>query len=67
MKMKESEKIDRYLAFARVLEKLWLMKMIVVPVVNGALGTVSKRYGKETWVIGDQKKNRDEHNRRVPV
>ena len=42
MKIKESEKIDKYLDFARELKKLWNMKMMVVPIVVGALETVSK-------------------------
>ena len=42
VKLKESEKKDKYLDFARVLKILWNMKMTVIPVVNSSLGTVTK-------------------------
>ena len=38
--LKESEKKDKYLA--RELKKLWNMKVTIVPIVIGALGTVTK-------------------------
>ena len=41
-KIKESKKINKYMDFARKLKKLWNMKMMVIPVVVGALGMVSK-------------------------
>ena len=41
--LKESEKKDKYLNLARELKKkLWNMKVTIVPVVIGALGTVTK-------------------------
>ena len=42
VKLKENEKIDKYLDLARELKKLWNMK--VKPIVVGALGTVPKRF-----------------------
>ena len=33
---------DKYSGFSRELRKLWNMKVTVVPVVNGALGTITK-------------------------
>ena len=42
IKLKESEKKDKYLDFARVMIKLWNMKVMVIPLVVGALGTVNK-------------------------
>ena len=42
MKMKVSEKIDEYLDLARKLKKLWNMKVIVISITVGALGTVPK-------------------------
>ena len=39
VKSKESEKKDNYLA--RELNKLWKMKVMIVPVVIGAFGTVT--------------------------
>ena len=40
--LKESEKKDKYLDLARELKKLWNMKVKFVPIVIGALGTVTK-------------------------
>ena len=41
--LKESEKRDKYLNFARELKKkLWKMKETVIPIVIGALGTDTK-------------------------
>ena len=40
--LKESEKNDKYLDLARELKKLWNMKVTIVPIVIGALGTVTK-------------------------
>ena len=41
VKLKESEKNDKYLNLARELEKLWNMKVTFIPTVIGALGTVT--------------------------
>ena len=38
----ESEKKDKYLDLARELKKLWNMKVTIVPIVIGALGTITK-------------------------
>ena len=40
--LKESEKKDKYLDLARDLKKLWNMKVTIVPIVIGALGTITK-------------------------
>ena len=40
--LKESKKKDKYLDLARELKKLWNMKVTIVPIVIGALGTVTK-------------------------
>ena len=42
MKINESEKIDKGLGLARDLKKLWNIKVILIPTVIGALGTVTK-------------------------
>ena len=42
MKRKENEKIDKYSDLTRELKNLWNMKVMVRPIVVGALGTVSK-------------------------
>ena len=40
--LKESEKKDKYLDLARELKKLWNMKVTIVPIVIGALGTITE-------------------------
>ena len=40
IKLKESEKKDKYLDPARELKKLWNMKVTIIPIVIGAIGTV---------------------------
>ena len=40
--LKESEKKDKYLDLAKELKKLWNMKVTIVPIVIGALGTITK-------------------------
>ena len=40
--LKESKKKDKYLDLARELKKVWNMKLTIVPIVIGALGTITK-------------------------
>ena len=40
--LKESEKKDMYLDLARELKKLWNMKVTIMPIVIGTLGTITK-------------------------
>ena len=40
--LKECEKKDKYLDLVRELKKLWNMKVTIVPIVIGALGTITK-------------------------
>ena len=40
--LKECEKKDKYLDLARELKKLWNMKVTIVPILIGALGTITK-------------------------
>ena len=42
VKLKESKKKDKYLDLARELKTLWDNKVIVIPIVSGVLGTVTK-------------------------
>ena len=42
VKLKESEKRYKYLDLARELKILWNMKVTVIPIVIGALDTVTK-------------------------
>ena len=43
VKLKECKKKDKYLDLLRELKKLWNMKITIIPIVIGALGTVTKR------------------------
>ena len=42
VKLKEGEKRGKYLDLVTELKKLWDMKVTVIPIVVGALGTVTK-------------------------
>ena len=53
-KLKECETKDKYLDLARDLKKLWNMKVTIIPIVFGAVVTVTKRLFKrledlEVW------------------
>ena len=52
--LKESEKKDKYFDFAWELKKLWNMKITILPIVIGALGTITKRLlkGLEDLEVG---------------
>ena len=54
--LKESEKKDKYLNLARELKKLWNMKVTIVPIVIGVLGTITKGLlkGLEDLEVGGQ-------------
>ena len=54
--LEESEKKDKYLDLARELKKLWNMKVTILPIVIGALGTVTKGFlkGLEDWEVGER-------------
>ena len=49
---KEKEKIEKYQDLRRKMAKLWSIKMSVVPIVVGALGTVTNNLGKHQKTIG---------------
>ena len=42
IKRRECEKKDKYLELARELKKLWDMKVTIISIVTGALGTLTK-------------------------
>ena len=54
--LKECEKKDKYLDLARELKKLWNMKVTIVPIVIGALGTITKELlkGLEDLEVGER-------------
>ena len=47
IKLKESEKKDKYFDLARELKKPWNMKVTIIPIFIGAFGTVTKWLLKE--------------------
>ncbi len=49
---KESEKIEKYQDLARELKKLWNMKVVIIPVIIGTLGTTPKNIRKRMDEIG---------------
>ena len=55
-RLKECEKRDKYLGLAREWKKLWNMKVIIISIVIGAFGTVTKGLlkGLEDLEVGDQ-------------
>ena len=59
MKIIENEKRDKYLDIPRVLKKLWNMKVTVMPIFIGALGTNLKRLGKGAKRLRNQKTSGD--------
>ena len=44
---KETKKIEKYDEFKREVERLWKVKAKVMPIVLGALGTVTRSLSKE--------------------
>ena len=51
VKLKESKKRDKYLDLARELKKLWNMKVTVIQIAIGALGTIGLVQGLEDLKI----------------
>ena len=47
--------MDKYLDLARELNKLWNMKVKVIPIVVGALETVQKKLGKKAGGPGNHR------------
>ena len=63
IKLKESEKKHRYLDLARELKKLWNLKVTVMPIVIGALVTVTKGLiFKKAGGLGNKRTSRDHTN-----
>ena len=56
IKLKECEKQDKYLDFARELKNLWNMQVTIIPIVIGAFGTVTKGLLRDwrTWKLADK-------------
>ena len=56
IKLKESEKKDKYLDLVRQLKKLWNMKVTIILIVIGAFVPSPKDYYRDwrTWKMGDE-------------
>ena len=52
VKIKENEKRNKYINLAREVKKLWNLKVMVIPIINGALRTVSKDW--KSWKSEEQ-------------
>ena len=52
MDTKELEKIEHYQDLARELRKIWNMKVKVIPLVIGALGTTATKLGNWLNEVG---------------
>ena len=57
IKLKESEKKDKYLDLARELKKPWNMKVIEIPIAVGAYWNNPQRTGKGTRRLGNKRKS----------
>ena len=49
---KEKEKIEKYQDLAREVQKLWNVKVKIIPLVIGSLGAIPKQFGKRLKDIG---------------
>ena len=59
VKIKESVKRDKYLDLARKLRKLWNLRVTIIPIVIGALGTIPKGLKKDSGKVENRGMNRD--------
>ena len=57
VKLKENEKLERYVNLARELKNLWKMKVTIIPIVVGAQG-----FGKSIRGLGNKRTSGDNPN-----
>ena len=55
VKLKENEKMDKYLHLSRKLKKLWKTKVTIIPIAIGARGRVTKMINKGTGWFGNKR------------
>ena len=60
IKLKECEKKDKYLDFARELKTLWNMQVTIIPIVIGTFGTVTK--GLLKWLEDRRRPSKRQHH-----
>ena len=65
LKIKENEKQDKYLDLARELKTLWNIKVMVISIVSGTLGTVTKWIDKGTGGLGYKRTSGDHLNNSI--
>ena len=49
---KEKDKIEKYQGLGRELQKIWNVKVKIIPLVVGSLGAISKQFGNRLKQIG---------------
>ena len=49
---KEKDKIEKYQDFGRELQKIWKVKVKIIPLVVGSLGAITKQFGNRLKQIG---------------
>ena len=49
---KENDKIEKYQDLGRELEKIWNVKVKIIPLVAGSLGAIPKQFGNRLKQIG---------------
>ena len=62
VRLKEIEKKNKYLDFAKELKKLWNMKVTVIPIVIGTLVTVTKGFVHGQKDLGKKRTSGDNPN-----
>ena len=52
IKEKEKDKIEKYQDLGRELQKIWNVKVKIIPLIVGSLGTLPKQFGNRLKQIG---------------
>ena len=52
IKEKEKDKIEKYQELGRELQKIWNVKVKIIPLVVGSLGAITKQFGNRLKHIG---------------
>ena len=67
VKIKESKKRDKYSDLARELRKQWNMRVMVIPIVIGMLGMVSKHSSGDLGTLPVNRTPVKDHNQLMVV
>jgi hypothetical protein len=60
--IKKAEKILKYTELIREIRRMTIMKANVIPVINGATGTISKSFRQHTGKARNQRTTKNRHN-----